>query len=63
MTIPPTNCSIERTFSKLCRIKTWLRSTMCENRLYGLCMLSLHRQKIEELNLSEKVINEFGKIK
>jgi hypothetical protein len=63
MTIPPRTCSIERTFSKLRHIKTWLRLTMCENRLSGLCMISLHRKKIEELNLSEKVINEFRKIK
>lgn len=36
---------------------------MCENRLSGLCMLSLHRKKIEELHLAEKVVDEFGKNK
>ncbi|XP_022183170.1 uncharacterized protein LOC111042781 [Myzus persicae] len=63
MTIPPTTCSTERTFSTLRRVKTWLRSTMCENRLSELCMLSLHRKKIEELHLAEKVVDEFGKNK
>ena len=63
MTIPPTTCSTERTFSTLRHVKTWLRSTMCENRLSGLCMLSLHRKKIEDLHLAEKVVDEFGKNK
>jgi len=36
---------------------------MCENRLSGLCIWSLHRKQIVELNLAEKVVDEFGKNK
>lgn len=32
---PCTTCTIERSFSTLRRVKTWLRSTMSENRLNG----------------------------
>lgn len=32
---PCTTCTIERSFSTLRRVKTWLRSTMTENRLNG----------------------------
>lgn len=35
ITLPCTTCTIERSFSTLRRVKTWLRSTMCESRLTG----------------------------
>ena len=44
ITQPCTTCTIERSFSTLRRVKTWLRSTMTGNRLNGLCMLSVHRK-------------------
>ena len=43
---PCTTCTIERSFSTLRRVKTWLRSTMLENRLVGLCMMSVHRKRV-----------------
>jgi hypothetical protein len=39
-TLPVTTASSERTFSMLRRLKTWLRSTMGEERLTGLALLS-----------------------
>lgn len=45
---PCTTCTIERSFSTLRRVKTWLRSTMAEERLSALCMLSVHRQIINK---------------
>ncbi|XP_075210513.1 uncharacterized protein LOC142317848 [Lycorma delicatula] len=33
-------CTIERSFSTLRRVKTWLRSTMRKIRLAGLCMMN-----------------------
>jgi hypothetical protein len=63
MNIPPTTCTIERSFSTLRRVKTWLRSTMTEQRLSGLCILSIHRQKIDDLNLIQGVVDEFSKNK
>lgn len=35
LALPCTTCTIERSFSTLRRVKTWLRSTMGENRLNG----------------------------
>ncbi|KAF0748974.1 52 kDa repressor of the inhibitor of the protein kinase-like, partial [Aphis craccivora] len=44
--LPVTTCTSERSFSSLRRLKTYLRSTMAENRLNGLAMLSIHREKL-----------------
>lgn len=61
LTIPATTCSIERTFSTLRRVKTWNRSTMGDARLSGLCMLSVHRKRVEEdTDFIDKVMNKFG---
>lgn len=41
----PTTYTVERSFSTLHKVKTWLRSTMCDERIDGLCMISVHREK------------------
>ena len=51
ITLPTTTCTLERSFSTLRRVKTWLRSTMSNERLSGLCMLSVHREKIRSRKL------------
>ncbi|XP_069354562.1 52 kDa repressor of the inhibitor of the protein kinase-like [Maniola hyperantus] len=58
---PCTTCTIERSFSTLRRVKTWLRSTMTENRLVGLCMMSAHRKRVlEAQNKFEiEILNRF----
>ena len=40
-----TTCTAERPFSTLRRVKTWIRSTMQDERLSGLRMMSVHREK------------------
>ncbi|XP_050515812.1 uncharacterized protein LOC126890699 [Diabrotica virgifera virgifera] len=62
LSIPPTTCSVERSFSTLRRVKTWLRSTMTENRLSGLCMISVHRKivNLDKQNIISQVIDIFG---
>ena len=45
LTLPATTCTIERSFSTMRRVKTWLRATMADDRLSGLCMFSVHREK------------------
>jgi len=47
-TIPVTTCTSEKSFSSLKRIKTYLRSTMGENRLNGLALLNIHPEIIIE---------------
>lgn len=61
MAQPCTTCSIERSFSTLRRVKTWLRSSMGENRLNGLCMLSVHRDFVaKHENMIEEVLDKFS---
>ena len=64
LALPATTCTIERSFSTLRRVKTWLRCTMTDERLSGLCMMSVHRKKIESAQnkkvFIESVIDKFG---
>ena len=53
-TLPVTTA--ERSFSSLRRLKTYLRTTMNEERLNGLALMAIHREI--PVN-SEKVIEEF----
>lgn len=59
-TIPVSGATAERSFSTLRRLKTWLRSTMGEERLTGLALLNIHHQI--EVN-DEEVIDRFGRKK
>lgn len=55
-TIPVSVASVERSFSTLKRIKTYLRNAMGESRLNGLALLSIHR----EINVNcEEVLSLF----
>lgn len=56
-TLPVSVASAERSFSSLRRLKSWMRTTMREDRLCGLCLLHSHR----EINIDiEKVIDRFA---
>ena len=55
LTIPVTVASGERSFSKLKLIKTYLRSTMAQDRLVGLAMLSIENDIASCLDYSEVV--------
>ena len=63
LTLPATTCTVERSFSTLRRVKTWLRSTMADERLSGLCLLSVHRQSVNKnkTEFMQKVIDIFGR--
>uniref|UniRef100_A0A2S2PFM3 Zinc finger MYM-type protein 1 n=1 Tax=Schizaphis graminum TaxID=13262 RepID=A0A2S2PFM3_SCHGA len=54
--IPVSSCTAERSFSALRRLKTFLRSTMTQNRLNDIAILHVHRN--EEVDI-EKVANTF----
>ena len=62
LTIPVTVASGERSFSKLKLIKTYLRSTMAQDRLVGLAMLSIESDVASSLDYSE-VLEKFASIK
>ena len=53
-TIPITTCTAERSFSCLRRIKTYLRSTMSEERL-NCILLHVHKEATDHLDLKEIV--------
>ena len=58
VTIPCSNAEAERSFSKLRLLKTYLRSTMTQERLNHLAILNVHRDKLDEINI-EDVLEEF----
>ncbi|XP_026819039.1 uncharacterized protein LOC113557677 [Rhopalosiphum maidis] len=62
LSLPATSCTAERSFSTLRRVKTWLRSTTGEERLNGLCMLSVHRERINirKEKFIEQLITRFA---
>jgi len=58
MTIPVTNAEAERSFSALKRLKSYLRSTMGQERLSALALLAIHNT----VNVSaDEVIDSFAK--
>lgn len=59
LSIPVTVATAERSFSKLKIIKNYLRSTMGQERLKGLAMLSIENERAKNLQL-EKIIDEFA---
>lgn len=62
LTIPVTVAKGERSFSKLKLIKTYLRSTMCQERLSDLGILSIENAIAQKLNYSE-LIKKFASAK
>jgi hypothetical protein len=62
LTIPVTVASTERSYSKLKLIKTYLRSTVCQERLSALAILSIKHNLASKLNYSS-VIDQFSTAK
>jgi len=44
LTIPVSSANAERSFSALKRVKTYLRSSIAEQRLNSLCLLGIERE-------------------
>lgn len=62
LTLPVSVASGERSFSKLKLIKTYLRTTMSQERLVGLATLSIEKEVANTLDLKEQV-SSFAKMK
>ena len=56
--MPATNAVSERSFSSLQRIKSYLRSTMNQDRLTHLMILHIHKESTDKLDLIS-IANEF----
>ena len=48
---PATNAVSQRSASAMRRLKNWLRSTMSQERLNHCMLLSIHKEKTDEINL------------
>ena len=53
LVMPATNAESERSFSSVRLIKTYLRSTMSQQRLNNLMMIHVHKNRTDALNLVE----------
>jgi len=56
LTLPVTVASAERSFSKLKLIKTYLRSTVAQDRLDGLSLLAIERDAAQKLDNDSIII-------
>ena len=59
LTIPVSVASGERSFSKLKLIKSYLRSTISQQRLKGLALLSIEKDFLNKINYNN-LIDNFG---
>lgn len=59
LTLPVTVASAERSFSKLKLIKNYMRSTMSQDMLSGLSILSIENERARNLDLSE-IVKQFA---
>ena len=55
---PATNAISERSFSAMKRVKTYLRSTMSQERLNAVMVLHVHKEKNDKLNFLD-IANQF----
>ena len=55
LTVPVTTATSERTFSALRRLKTYLQTTMAQDRLNHLLLLYCHKARTDSMNLSQIV--------
>jgi hypothetical protein len=68
LTIPSTSVSVERNFSCLKRIKSYLRNSMTEERLSFLAKISIEKELINIISKNdqkfyEKIIEKFALLK
>ncbi|KAK1423943.1 hypothetical protein QVD17_19254 [Tagetes erecta] len=57
LTLPVTVASTERSFSKLKLLKSYLRSTMSQERLNGLAMIAIENDILEGMNYQDLIEN------
>ena len=55
LVVPATSATAERSFSTMKRVNTYLRATMGQERLNSLCLLSVYRERVKEVNIDTLV--------
>jgi hypothetical protein len=53
LVIPASSCEAERSFSSLRRLKTYLRSSMLQERLTHCAILHVHQLHLDALNIDD----------
>ena len=61
LTIPVTVAFAERSFSKLKLIKSYIRSTMSQERLNGLAMVSIEKEVLKQIDCNSIIIDFLSK--
>uniref|UniRef100_A0A2H8TJR3 Zinc finger MYM-type protein 1 n=1 Tax=Melanaphis sacchari TaxID=742174 RepID=A0A2H8TJR3_9HEMI len=59
LTLPISSATCERSFSAMRRIKTWMRSTMVENRFNDLSILNIEKDLAKKINNND-IVNAFS---
>ena len=62
VTLPVSNCTGERSFSHLKRIKNYLRSTMLQDRLSSLAILNIENELVKTIDF-EQLVDVFATAK
>lgn len=58
LTLPASSATAERSFSALRRLKTWLRSTMSQQRLNAAAICAVHRERVAQVDTG-RIITSF----
>ena len=58
LTLPASSATAERSFSALHRLKTWLRSTMRQDRLTSVAVCHVHRHRVDAVD-ADKLVAQF----
>ena len=58
LVMPATNSVSKRSFSAMRRLKTYLRSTMCQSRLNHIMLLNINKERVDKLEL-DSIANQF----
>lgn len=61
--LPVSSASCERSFSAMRRIKTWLRSTMLQERFSHMSLLHIENEIVTEKITAEKLLDRFAEKK
>jgi len=56
LVVPVSSATAERSFSDLRRLKTYLRATLCQQRLNHLAILHVHKNVVDQLDPKEKTV-------
>jgi DNA repair protein RadC len=62
LSTPASNCSAERSFTSLRRIKNYLRSTLSDEKLNAFAILAIENKMLENISF-EEIFEDFIKVK